>query len=221
MNAILGFTEILTDMSEDPKQTEFLKIISNSGESLLGLINDILDLSKIEAGKLIVNNKAISLKSLLEEIKTLFSHKCQSKGLDLIIENEGVDMVYMDGLRMKQILLNVVGNAVKFTSDGFIKVNIKKTEATEPQDTTSNIIISVTDTGIGIPQKQLDYIFEAFTQATNINNVAHGGTGLGLAITKRLTEIMNGQVECQSSESKGTTFTLTFNNVKVLQKPNN
>ncbi len=217
MNAIIGFTQILTEMNDDEKQKEFLNIILKSGDSLLGLINDILDLSKIEAGKLVINNDRVSLRNLVEEIKAFFSYENQIKGLDFIaeIKDPELDWVYMDGLRIKQILINIVGNAIKFTENGFVKMSVYS-EAMNSEDLNTNIYIKVEDSGIGIPDEQKNCIFQAFSQAKNNSDVIHGGTGLGLAITKRLMDIMNGSVECHSELGKGSTFTLTFRNVKVL-----
>ncbi len=219
MNAIIGFTEILSEINENEEQKEFLQIISKSGESLLGLINDILDLSKIEAGKLVIKSERVSLRNLIEEIKAFFFLKNQLKGLDFIIEIEDkeLDWVYLDGLRIKQVLINIVGNAVKFTTKGYIKISVSS-EITNHKGSIANVYIKIEDTGIGIPKDQLNYIFEAFSQAKNNDNIKYGGTGLGLAITKRLMEIMNGSVECQSTEGKGTIFTLSFRNVKILNE---
>lgn len=215
MNAIIGFTEILSEMEQNKKQKEFLDIISKSGESLLNLINDILDLSKIEAGKISYQPEKTSLKALLNEIEAFFSLKIQLKELDFIIENKDIDLVLVDGLRMKQVLINLVGNAVKFTSEGFIKISVHSS-VESVQECTKNISITIEDTGIGIPEDQLTYIFEAFSQGKNIDNISHGGTGLGLAITNRLMEIMDGSVSCKNKEDKGAIFTLTFRNVKTL-----
>ncbi len=217
MNAIIGFTQILTEMNEDEKQKEFLNIILKSGDSLLGLINDILDLSKIEAGKLVINKERVSIRNLMEEIKAFFSYENQLKGLYFTteIKDSDLDWVLMDSLRIKQILINIVGNAIKFTEDGFVKISVY-TVKMNPDDIITNIYIKVEDTGIGIPDEQKNCIFEAFSQAKNNSNVIHGGTGLGLAITKRLMDIMDGSVECHSELGKGSTFTLTFRNVEVL-----
>jgi signal transduction histidine kinase/CheY-like chemotaxis protein len=219
MNAIIGFTQIVSEMNEDEQLNEFLEIISKSGESLLSLINDILDLSKIEAGKLAIKNEQISLRKLLDEIKAFFSHLTHLKGLDFIIEIEDnkLDLVYMDGQRIKQVLINIVGNAVKFTSTGFVKISVLS-KTTDTKGSIATLYIKIEDSGIGIPEDQLNFIFEAFSQAKNNDTVVHGGTGLGLAITKRLMEIMNGFVECQSIVDKGTIFTLTFRNVKILNE---
>ncbi len=217
MNAIIGFAEILSEMNENKTQREFLDTILKSGESLLGLINDILDLSKIEAGKIIIQEEQISLKQLIQELKAFFFLKMKEKGLDLIIEFEDskLDFVYMDGLRLKQVLTNIVGNAVKFTNKGYIKISVLA-ETTNSGDSFTNLSIIVEDTGIGIPEDQQNCIFEVFSQAKNIDNTKHGGTGLGLAITKRLMEIMNGSLTCHSIVDKGTTFKLHFRNVKRL-----
>jgi len=219
MNAIIGFTQVLKEMNDDKDQKEFLEIILKSGESLLGLINDILDLSKIEAGKLVIKNERVSLKNLMEEIKAFFSIENKLKGLDFNIEfqeNE-LNWVYLDGLRIKQILINIIGNAVKFTNKGHIKISIIS-ENYNSKNSSTTLCIKVEDTGIGIPTDQLHCIFEAFSQAKNNDNALHGGTGLGLAITSRLMEKMNGSVDCMSTEGKGSIFTLTFRNVKILNE---
>jgi len=217
MNAIIGFTQIVKEMNNDEEQKQFLDIILKGGESLLGLINDILDLSKIEAGKLAIKNERISIRHILEEIKTFFSIENKLKGLDLVIEitDPKLDWVYMDSLRLKQVLINIVGNAIKFTDSGFVKISVFS-DIKNTKDQLNDIFFKVEDTGIGIPDNQLNYIFESFTQAKNNNKVVNGGTGLGLAITKRLMDIMNGSVDCQSQLGKGSIFTLVFRNVKKI-----
>lgn len=163
--------------------------------------------------------KKINLFYLIEEIKDFFSLKCEMKGLDFIIEKEdkNIEFILIDGLRLKQILINIIGNAIKFTESGYIKIIISSEKANQ-EKSISNISISIEDTGIGIPKNQLNYIFEAFSQANNINGSVHGGTGLGLAITQKLMENMNGYVECESEEGKGTKFILSFRDVKVLKQ---
>ena len=164
MNAVLGFTEILRGQELDPKKASYIDNIHTSGRSLLKLINDILDLSKIEAGKMELQYRATSMTSLFHEMETVFGRKITDKGLDFIVEaGETVPAaMILDETRLRQVIVNLIGNAVKFTATGHIRL----TCATEATDKTSqrlvNLTIEVEDTGIGIPTDQQDKVFEAF-----------------------------------------------------------
>lgn len=215
MNAIIGFAEILKDKITDTKQKEHVKTILSSGRTLLSLINDILDLSKIEAGKLEVEYEAMNFQSIINDIEQLFTPKIQSKGLSLeIIKHPNLpDFIYIDEMRFHQILFNIVGNAIKFTKKGFIRVETKALPSNKYDHI--KLVIEIEDTGIGIPQNQQSAIFEAFTQQSGQSNRQFEGTGLGLAITKRLVEKMDGNISVESSVGKGSTFTLTFNAIQI------
>jgi signal transduction histidine kinase/ligand-binding sensor domain-containing protein/CheY-like chemotaxis protein len=225
MNAILGFSEILETEITDEHYRRHLEAISSSGKTLLGLINDILDLSRIEAGKMELQYETINPYSILSEIKHIFSNKAREKALDFQLEVDPAlpKAVLLDSLRLRQILLNLVGNAVKFTHQGFIKLSAHKagTGTTPPIPghtgigTRVDIVFSVQDTGIGIPESQQRIIFHAFQQQEGQRTKEYGGTGLGLAITKRLVDMMGSKISLQSREGKGSTFQVTLKNVIV------
>jgi len=216
MNAILGFTEILSGLVEESQQRDYLRSIQASGKSLLSLINDILDLSKVEAGKLELEYEAINPRTIFEEMQAVFSQKLEEKGLDFIIEidPELPGAIVLDETRLRQVLFNVIGNAIKFTHEGQIKLSVHNRY---PDDNRSklDLIFEIEDTGIGIPEEQIDRIFGAFEQQTGQSNREYGGTGLGLAITKRLVEMMNGEIHATSEVDKGTIFHVTLGGLAV------
>ncbi|HAO13723.1 MAG TPA: hypothetical protein DCQ51_21800 [Planktothrix sp. UBA8407] len=212
MNAILGFTDLLQSVVTDPKAITYLEAIIIGGRTLLALINDILDLSKIEAGKLELNYAPVNLRVLIREIQQIFNYKAIEKGLILNtnIDHELPQTLYIDEMRLRQILFNVVGNALKFTETGYINISAK----TQPYFAFNSqkiwLEITVEDTGIGIAQDQQSRIFEAFIQSAGQSNRKYGGTGLGLAITQRLTQMMGGTVLLQSKLGQGSIFTFVF-----------
>lgn len=214
LNAIIGFSELLRATFESEQQFEYLDAVTSSGKHLLNLITDILDLSKIEAGKLLIQSEKVHLQSLLQEIVQIFSLRANEKGITLECVNNVSDStsIDIDALRLRQILFNVIGNAVKFTEKGFVKLQI---DANSNSDTTYNLQISIEDSGIGIPEDQLDIIFQAFRQQDGQSTRKYGGTGLGLTISKRLMEMMNGTIEVESVLNSGTKFTLNFYNVTL------
>ncbi len=216
MNAILGFSQILNDKLEDKQLKFYADAIFNSGKSLLSLINDILDLSKIEAGKLELDYSNVNPYTLLKEIESIFSYSAAEKGLGFIID---IDKslpagLLIDEIRVRQILVNLVGNAVKFTNKGFIKLSIAK-QSIQNNHSTVNLLISVEDTGIGVDDSQKLIIFDAFCQQSGQNSRKYGGTGLGLTITKRLVEVMGGSITLESKLGLGSTFTVSLDNVVV------
>jgi signal transduction histidine kinase/ActR/RegA family two-component response regulator len=215
MNAILGFTKILENEITDKRHKKFLEAVSTGGKTLLGLINDILDLSRIEAGKMELKYEPVNLYSILNEIKYIFSNKVKEKELDFQLEIDPTlpESLLLDGLRIRQVLFNLVGNAVKFTDTGFIKLSVHKISSGETRD----IIFSVQDSGIGIPADQQQTIFETFAQVGGQPAGKYGGTGLGLAISRRLAEMMGGEISVQSrgEPGKGSIFSLTLKNVDV------
>jgi len=214
LNAILGFADILDNFITAPQQQEYLQAIQTSGKSLLQLINDILDLSKVEAGKLKLEYTAINLHTVLDDISQIFFQKIIDKGLafDLDIAPGLPTLLYIDETRIRQILLNLIGNAVKFTEHGFIQLKITYTHLNEHE-----IILHmrVKDSGIGIPVDQQEKIFGAFEQQTEQSHERYGGTGLGLTITQRLSEMMNGNIQLESTVGKGSTFTISLNQVRI------
>lgn len=216
MNAILGFAEILEGEIKDRGHKEYLSAITSSGRTLLSLINDILDLSKIEAGKLEIQNKAMNPGTILNEIKQIFSQKISQKELNFYLEvgPDIPDYLLLDEVRLRQILFNLVGNAIKFTDRGHIKISLNKKAGKESKNCL-DLICSVTDTGIGIPENQQGKIFQSFEQQEGQSHAKYGGTGLGLAITKRLVEMMNGEISVASEKGKGSTFSFILKDVKI------
>ncbi len=216
MNAIIGFSDLLFNSLKDEMNRKRIETIRTSGKNLLSLINDILDLSKIEAGKLKLEPEPLNIIKLVEEVESMFSQKISEKKLDFIIETESniPNSLLLDGLRMRQILFNLIGNAVKFTAKGYIILILDKKESKE---NLIDLIISVEDTGIGIPEDEQSYVFEAFAQQQGTRVKQYGGTGLGLAITKRLVEMMGGKIEIKSQPGKGSTFIITIPSIKVYE----
>lgn len=216
MNAILGFSEILYNSIEDEKSKSFLEGILNSGKTLLHLINDILDLSKIEAGQLEIFIEPVNFVSVLDEIKKIFWIKIKEKNLDfqIFISDQFPETIWIDNIRLRQILFNLVGNAVKFTSTGGVTITVRYKVVAENSESV-DFEIDVEDTGIGIPASYQKAIFNAFVQVESNNTRQFEGTGLGLTITARLTKMMNGTVSVKSEVGKGSTFTVAFRNVKT------
>ena len=216
LNAVLGFTDLLNSLITDKRQKNYLESIQSSGKSLLTLINRILDLSKIEAGKIELQYEPINPYSIFNEIKHIFSLKTSEKDLDFII-NVAEDIptnLILDELRLRQILFNLIDNAIKFTEKGYIKVSAEKKEIKNDKHHL-DLIIALEDTGIGIPSESRDEIFEVFKQGYGQSTKRYGGTGLGLAITKRLVEIMGGFISVQSEENKGTRFEIAIPHVSI------
>ncbi len=198
LNSILGFTELLLNEETDPKKREYLMTIYRSGEHLLNVINDILDLSKIEAGKMELVYEVYNPKKLVEEVVQMYQPQAMKKGIEIFAEiEEGVpDKAVADPFRVKQILINLVSNAVKFTDEGYVKIKLSKDG--------DYLLYVVEDTGIGIPKEKLEKIFEPFTQADATVAKKYGGTGLGLSISKRLAQMMKGDLWMESEVGKGT-----------------
>lgn len=217
MNSILGFSEIMLNTTTDTNQKQYLKTILNSGQALMLLINDILDLSKIEAGKLEVSPGFTDIKSLMTEMKQIFIPKTEEKNLKFIVklDPEMPESIFIDEVRLRQILLNLIGNAVKFTHSGGITVY---TRIEKQKDKEYDFIIDIEDTGIGINPKDQQRIFESFTQQQGQDNKKYGGTGLGLSISKRLCELMNGAIGVTSTPGEGSCFTLRFKNVAITEQ---
>jgi signal transduction histidine kinase/DNA-binding NarL/FixJ family response regulator len=215
MNAILGFSEILMNQIKDPAQKKYSQNIHTSGKGLLSLINDILDLSKIEAGKLELTIDPMSIRDLLDEIRSIFLNKFQEKELGLKIEiaPDMPGILFMDEVRVRQILINLVGNALKFTARGYVSIlaGCRNRDASSHR---IDLIVEVEDTGIGIPEDQQSAIFEAFQQQKNQKAKEYGGTGLGLTITRRLVEMMNGKISVKSGIDMGSRFLVVFSEVE-------
>gem|GEM_PF-1027210 len=219
MNSILGFGQLLQKRITEPELQSYLEAINSSGQTLLALINDILDLSKIEADRLEINYEPLNLRLLIEEICQIFSQKAKQKHLSLLAEIADTvpTGIFFDDIRLRQILVNLVGNAIKFTKEGSIKISVGWQERMSAPSVQSLLTIAVEDTGIGIAVEKQQQIFEAFVQSESGINRKYGGTGLGLSITKRLTQLLNGTIELKSQLGQGSTFTLNFPDVAIAQ----
>ena len=205
MNAIIGLSELALESDLSTKQYNYINKVHRSAESLLGIINDILDFSKIEAGKLAVERIDFRLEDVLENLGSLLSFRAEEKHLELLfdIPNDLPQALIGDPLRLGQILINLGNNAVKFTEQGEVIISVKVIEQTQ---TTIELMFEVADTGIGISPDNLTNLFNSFTQADTSTTREFGGTGLGLTISKNLTELMGGEIHCQSEVGKGSTF---------------
>ncbi len=217
MNAILGFSELLLNKIADTQHKDYLKSIYASGEILLGLINDILDLSKIEAGRLEIQPSPVNIKDLLYEIKHIFIKKSQEKGIEFNLSlGENIpERFILDELQIRQVLINLIENAIKFTPEGFVNVFVSANNNNIETNRT-NLILEVEDSGIGIPDYQHEQIFESFRQQDGQKTRKYGGTGLGLAITKRLVEMMNGRISVRSEVGKGAKFRVYIIGVEIV-----
>ena len=206
MNAILGMSNFLLDTTLDPEQNECASAIKTSGDTLLSIINDIIDISKIEAGKLVLEEINFDLLETVQEVTSLYSYQVREKGLELIMDiSEDVPRYFMgDPVRIKQVLANLISNALKFTSEGHILVRIEKNDFKE--DGMMNLKCTIEDTGIGIAKDKQEKVFEKFSQAEESTTRKFGGTGLGLAIVTQLIEIMGGGISLVSEEGKGSQF---------------
>ncbi len=209
MNAVIGMTDLLSDTSLTQEQKDFVDTLKFSADSLMGVINSILDLSKIEAGKLEFEKTAINLKQLLHGLQQTFHFKLKEKGVDvqMILDPKIKHQIIGDPTRLNQVLTNLMGNAAKFTSKGFIKLRAKLVKATTE---TYVILFEVIDSGIGIEEEKIKLIFENFKQADKEVTRKYGGTGLGLAIVKQIVELQNGQIEVLSEKGKGSIFKVTL-----------
>jgi signal transduction histidine kinase/CheY-like chemotaxis protein len=216
MNAILGFSELLSAELRDPKHRQYLQSIRTSAGSLLQLINDILDMSKVEAGVLELHPDPTDPREICDFVTTVFSETAHKKGVKLVCNTAG-DLpraLLLDRVRLRQILVNLVGNAVKFTDEGHIYLTVAW-EKHEVSSSHITLIIEVRDTGVGIPQDRLDAIFKPFVQAGRNLDKEKMGTGLGLAIVHRLVEAMGGTVTVASVVGQGSAFHLRFPSVPI------
>ena len=216
MNAIIGFTELLNEQVKEPKLKSFVKTIQSAGHNLLTLINDILDLSKIEAGKMDIEKTPNNPHDLFTELGNIFMINMGKKGLDLILEVEPEipESLMLDAPRLRQVLLNIIGNAVKFTEHGHVRILARTVNENEIRSKL-DLQIDIEDTGIGIPEHKLQHIFKEFEQIEGQDQSKFGGTGLGLSISRRLTELMGGTISVNSDIGHGSTFTIRLNNVDV------
>ena len=215
MNGILGMTELLLDSSLEKKQQDYLNSVQNSANLLLNVINDVLDFSQIEAGKLTLHPHDFALQHILDSILGPFAYQAQQKNIRFhwTVSPDIPDYLNGDSDRLSQVMINLVGNALKFTNDGTISIDVHLNEHTTHQ---SKLQFNINDTGIGIPQEKQVAIFEAFSQADASTTRQYGGTGLGLAISARLVDLMGGKIWVSSDVDHGSTFsfTTTFQNAQ-------
>ena len=216
LNAIIGFTELLNEQVKEDRLKSFVKTIQSAGHNLLALINDILDLSKIEAGKLRIDKSICNPHGLFNELGQIFMMKMRERNLDFMLDIDPriPENLLLDATRLRQILLNLIGNAVKFTERGHIclRARVGNEDVIRSK---LDLYIDVEDSGIGISPDQQQQIFQEFEQLEGQDVRKYGGTGLGLAISKRLTEMMGGEISLVSEQGRGSTFTLHLKDVDV------
>ena len=210
MNAIIGFTNVVLKTKLDKSQTEYINAIKESGDALIILINDILDIAKVDSGKMTFDQTPFKLSKSISTILQLFEQKMKEKNLELIHHCDPSIPKFLvgDPMRLRQIILNLMSNAIKFTSTGKISINVKLLNEDTDKVTLEFLI---TDTGIGVQQDRLDHIFSNFEQATKGTSSSYGGTGLGLAIVKQLVELQGGSIIVQSELGKGSSFGFIMN----------
>ncbi|HSJ68572.1 MAG TPA: PAS domain S-box protein [Anditalea sp.] len=216
MNAIIGFTDLLAMTPLNAEQKDFVGNVKMAGDNLLLLINDILDLSKIESGKLIIDAQPFNLKTTLKHVYDLLNVKAIEKGLDfnLFLDADMPDMIEGDKGRINQIVMNLAGNAIKFTKKGEVNILVKKVKETDKSIT---LKFSIKDTGIGISSEKLETIFERFSQGEDSTTRNFGGSGLGLNISKQLIELQNGELKVRSLVNVGSEFYFSLDYKKVDQ----
>jgi len=213
MNTILGMADLLSESDLTTEQKKYVEISHSAGENLLMLINDILDLSKVEAGQIVLENSPFDLEHIMTRVCDLVSVRAEAKGIHIArsLADNVTKALIGDSHRLMQILINLVNNAVKFTEQGTIKIQVKtvRERLDLEKETKVELQFSVTDTGIGIPADKFEMIFDKFTQADSSTTRQYGGTGLGLAISKQLAELMGGRIWVESEPGRGSTFSFT------------
>jgi len=210
LNGVIGFTRLTLKTDLNPTQRDHLNTIERSANNLLAIINDVLDFSKLEAGKLILESIPFPLRNSLDEVVTLLAHSAHDKGLELTlnIKNDVPDNVIGDPLRLQQVITNLVGNAIKFTESGNIDILVEKRALSNNK---VQVEVQIRDTGIGIPESDQSRLFQAFRQADASISRRHGGTGLGLVITQKLVKEMGGDISFHSQPNRGSTFWFHIN----------
>ncbi len=210
LNGVIGFTRLTLKSELNPTQRDHMLTIERSANNLLTIINDVLDFSKLEAGKLILESIPFPLRSTLDEVVTLLAHSAHDKGLELTLNtrNDVPDNVIGDPLRLQQVITNIVGNAIKFTESGNIDILVERRSISNNK---VQIEVQIRDTGIGIPERDQSRLFQAFRQADASISRRHGGTGLGLVITQRLVNEMGGDISFHSQPNRGSTFWFHIN----------
>ena len=212
MTAILGYTEML--LSDSPEELsgehrQWLETIRRNGDHLLGIINDILDLSKVEAGKMQVESIPFSPRQLVEDVQSLLSQQAREKGLEFTVQYESLlpEKIHSDPTRLRQILINLIGNAVKFTAQGSVTVRVS---CPKPESIRPELEFEIVDTGVGLSPEQQQRLFQPFAQADLATTRRHGGTGLGLAISKKMAQLLGGDITLESEPDNGSTFRLAI-----------
>jgi PAS domain S-box-containing protein len=220
MNSVIGFTDLLYKSATDSTTKGYLESILSSSKTMISIINDLLDLSKIEEGEMRLRPTPCQLIKILDEMYHIFHLKTREKGVELLFKTDPLLTQYLmiDDLRIRQILLNLLSNAEKFTDKGSIKVT---SQAELTSHSTLKLTLSVEDTGIGIPSHMLNKIFIAFQQQDEQDNRKYGGTGLGLAISRKLAQLMDGHISVESTQGKGSKFTLHIPSIALAQTNDN
>ncbi len=205
MNGVLGFANLLLETPLNAEQREFAETVQRSGDALLTIINDVLDYSKIEAGRMTVEQIDFNLRSVCDEVRSILQAQVAQRGLVMSLAYDATlpQFIKGDPVRVRQVLLNLASNAVKFTERGTVGIEVSRLDGAQ-------VKISVADSGIGIAAEQLDSLFRRFTQADSSTTRRYGGTGLGLAISKTLVELMGGTIGAQSDQGTGSTFWITL-----------
>ena len=214
MNSIIGFSELLSNIVTDKLQLSHISAIKSSSKSLLTLINDLLDMSKIKAGEIDIVYEAMSFHDVISDIKQAFEPQFVNKKLNFAstLDDNFPKIIFLDGVRIRQVLFNLIGNSIKFTDEGDITLEISSVKNKKDN---INLLISISDTGIGVSKSEQKTIFEAFKQSKHHHEKSYGGTGLGLSISKRLIEAMGGKIEIDSQPGKGSKFSITINDVNI------
>ncbi|HEY0054676.1 MAG TPA: response regulator, partial [Pedobacter sp.] len=209
MNGVIGMASLLAETKLNAEQDDYVKTIRVSGDALLAVINDILDFSKIESGNMDLEHHDFDLRKCIEDVMDLFAGKAAEQGLDLVyqIDHTIPSQIVGDGLRLRQIIINLISNALKFTHKGEVFVTVCLTKAVNEE---LELTFSIRDTGIGIPKEKLSRLFKAFSQVDSSTTRKYGGTGLGLVISERLVTLMGGAIVVESEEGKGTTFSFNI-----------
>ena len=221
LNAIIGFSDILSKRLKDPVDRDYVISMQSSGKALLSLVNNLLDLSKAEAGKMELNPKITDIRFLVHDIESIFRLKANQKQLDfkVVMDNNIPKNLFVDELKIRQILLNLISNAIKFTEKGFVEIKVK---AINIEDDTTDLILEVKDSGKGIPSKYHKKIFNIFEQEDGEISSKYGGTGLGLAIINQIVTQKHGKIELESKEGKGSTFRVILPNISMTgETPSN
>ncbi len=217
MNAILGFSDLLQDSETDAKKIKYLQMISTAGTTLMRIINDVLDLSAVDAGKYTIDLHPTSVQKIIDEVQIFFGDTFKEKNIEFKTEIDGgvPSSLFLDHTRLTQVMMNLVGNALKFTDEGRVSVIFKAINKHERQSGEIDLSIEVSDTGIGINEEDYKVIFEAFGQADEGKEPTKQGTGLGLTISKRFIELMGGSIKVSSKVGQGTSFFITIPQVAI------